>query len=80
MEKKHIWDNPKNVKTLLKIFFGVCVLLFLADFIFHKHAHFAWEEWPGFYAIFGFVACVNLVLAARFILRPLVKREQNYYD
>ncbi len=41
---------------------------------------FPWEEWPQFYAIFGFVACVVLVLIAKYILRPLVMREEDYYD
>ena len=53
---------------------------FLLDFVFAKHNHFDWEEWPGFYAIFGFAACVMLVLIAKYVLRPLVKREENYYD
>jgi len=39
-----------------------------------------WEAWPGFYAVFGFVACVILVLVAKYVLRPLVKRDEKYYD
>jgi len=46
----------------------------------HKHSYFAWEECFGFFAIYGFVACVLLVLAAKYILRPLVKRDEDYYD
>ena len=80
MAKKHIWDSTKNVKKLLIIFFGICVILFLFDFFIPKHNHFAWEEWPGFYAIFGFIACVILVLVAKYVLRPLVKKEENYYE
>ena len=79
-EKKHIWDEKKNIVILLKIFFYVCILLFGADFVIHKHAHLPWEEWPGFYAIYGFVACVILVLIAKYVLRPLVKREEDYYE
>ncbi|MFQ5587161.1 MAG: hypothetical protein ACE5GF_10150, partial [Thermodesulfobacteriota bacterium] len=60
-EKKHIFDKPKNVKRLLRIFFSSLVVLLLLDFFVHKHAYFPWEEWPEFYAIFGFVACVLLV-------------------
>ena len=33
-----------------------------------------------FYAVYGFVACVLLVLVAKYILRPLVKRGEDYYD
>ena len=38
------------------------------------------RRWFGFYAVFGFVACVVLVLVAKYILRPLVMRKENYYD
>lgn len=79
-EKKHLFDKPENVKRLLIIFFSSVILLFFLDFSVHKHAHFPWEEWPVFYAIFGFVACVLLVLVSRFILRPLVKRKEDYYE
>lgn len=79
-EKKHLWDDSKNVKILLRVFFTLCVLLFAVDFVVHKHAHMPWEAWPGFYAIYGFVACVILVLVSKYVLRPLVKREENYYD
>ncbi len=79
-KKKHIWDDRKNLVTLLKIFFAICVMLFCIDLVVHKHTHLPWEEWPGFYAIYGFVACVILVLIAKFVLRPLVKREEDYYD
>jgi len=79
-EKTHLFDKPENVKRLLIIFFSSVILLFVLDFFVHKHAHFPWENWPVFYAIFGFVACVVLVLVSRFVLRPLVKRREDYYD
>jgi len=80
MDKKHIWDDIKNVKMLLKVFFTICVGLFIIDFIVHRHTHAPWEDWYGFYGIYGFVACVLLVLVSKYVLRPLVKRDENYYD
>ncbi len=79
-EKKHIFDNPKNIQRLLYGLFASLILLLVLDLFVEKHPYFPWEEWPGFYAIFGFVACVLLVLAAKYILRPLVKRDEDYYD
>jgi hypothetical protein len=38
-----------------------------------------WEQLTGFYAIFGFVACVMLVLGAK-QLRNIVMRKEDYYD
>lgn len=79
-EKKHIFDNPKNLQRVLYGLFGSLILLLILDLFIEKHPYFPWEKWPGFYAIFGFVACVLLVLAARYILRPLIKRDEDYYD
>ncbi len=78
--KKYLFDNPRNVKILLRTFFSSLVVLLAIEFLIHKHPHFAWEDWPEFYAVFGFVACVALVLAAKYILRPLMKRPEDYYD
>ncbi len=79
-EKKHLFDNPKNVSLLLLIFFVSLAVLLVPDFLVHRHTYFTWEEWPEFYPVFGFVACVVLVLVAKYILRPLVKREEDYYE
>ena len=80
IEKKHLWDDKKNIVTFLKVFFGICVVLFAIDFIAPMKPHMPWEEWPGFYALYGLVACVILVLVSKYVLRPLVEREENYYD
>ncbi len=79
-EKKYLFDNPTNVKILLKCFFSSLGVLLIIEFFVHKHPHFPWEGWPEFYAVYGFVACVALVLTAKYILRPLVKRREDYYD
>ncbi|MCF8119810.1 MAG: hypothetical protein K9L83_06350 [Deltaproteobacteria bacterium] len=79
-EKTYLFDNPRNVKRLLRIFYGSLLVLLMVELFVHKHPHFAWEAWPEFYAVFGFVACVVLVVVAKYILRPLVKRREDYYD
>lgn len=79
-EKPYLFDKPANVRRLFRIFYSALALLLAAEFFVHKHPHFPWEGYFGFYAVYGFVACVLLVLAAKYILRPLVKRRENYYD
>ena len=79
-EKAAMFDNPRNVKWLLLIFFTSVGLLLLVDLVYSRHAIFPWEGWFGFYAVFGFVACVALVLAAKHVLRPIVMRQEDYYD
>jgi hypothetical protein len=46
----------------------------------HSHAFFPWDGWRGFSAAFGLVTVVSLALIARFLLRPLVMRDEEYYD
>jgi hypothetical protein len=75
-------DNPK-LKRYLRILFAISALLFVADFVVYhfadRHAHFSWDSRPGFYAVYGFMSCVVVVYAAR-LLRPLVMRDEDYYD
>ena len=75
-----MFDNPQNVKRVLYGLFTSLVLLLALEPFVHKHPYFDWENWFGFSAIYGFVACVLLVLVAKYILRPIVKREEDYYD
>ena len=78
-DKPHLFDRPENVNRFLRGFYAVCGLLFVLDFIIHRHASRDWEALPGFYAIYGFVAFVMLVLVAK-LLRKLVMRREDYYD
>lgn len=78
-QKVYLFDKPKNVSRLLNGFYVSCVLLVIADFIVHRHIGFAWEEIPAFYAVYGFAACVVLVVIAK-KMRKIVMRKENYYD
>jgi len=78
-EKIYWLDVPANVDRLVRGFYAVCTLLLLIDFIVPKHGTFAIEHAFGFYAFFGFVACVTLVLVAK-QLRRILMRPENYYD
>ncbi len=78
-EKQHIFDSPENIRILLHVFYAICLGLLLIDFIYHRHVLHEWEALWGFYGLFGFIACVTLVLVAK-ELRKLLKRREDYYD
>lgn len=78
-EKKYWLDDPRNVDKIFWGLVGVCALLTVPDFFYHKHTHFGWENWIGFYGLYGFVSCVGLVLLAK-QMRKLLKRSEDYYD
>ncbi len=72
-------DSRKNKLKVQKYFYICLLLLLVVDFIIVKHGHFPWEKAPGFYAVYGFMACVSLIFLAK-ILRLMVKRKEDYYD
>lgn len=78
-EKKDFFDKPENVKLILRVFYVLSALLVIVDFFYHRHVEHPWEKVPAFYAIYGFVACVVLVLIAT-QMRKLVMRKEDYYD
>ena len=78
-EPRRWLDDSRNVDKIVYTLYGVCGLLLLADLFYHKHAHFRFEEWFGFFGWFGFLSCVGLVLTAKG-LRVLLKRREDYYD
>jgi len=71
--------KEQTIKRMLLIFYAICIGLFAADFIIHRHVDHDWESLPGFYAIYGFVACVVLVLIAT-QMRKVLMRGEDYYD
>lgn len=77
--KKWWLDNPANVKLIITALVVVCAALFLADFLYHPHGHFAFEQWPGFYAWYGFLSYCAIVLTAKQI-RKLIARSETYYE
>lgn len=73
------FDKPKNRRILGTLFVASLVVLVALDFFVHKHPFFNWDGFPAFYALYGFGGCVLLVVIAKW-LRPLLKREEDYYD
>jgi len=77
-KKQHLFDNPRNIRFVVRALVTVCILLVGLDLVLHRHTEHPLEEIFAFYAIYGFVACVLLVLLAKEI-RKLVMRDERYY-
>ncbi len=78
--KEYLFDKPQNVSRLLWCLYASLALLIVIDLFIPKHPYFPWEEYPSFYATYGFVSGVLLVLVAKYALRKIVKRREDYYD
>jgi hypothetical protein len=70
---------PRGPSRWFQVYAGVCALLLALDLVHHRHVAHPWEALTGFYGVYGFVACVALVLAAR-ALRKVLMRREDYYD
>ncbi|MDP6876142.1 MAG: hypothetical protein QF521_21670 [Alphaproteobacteria bacterium] len=77
--KRYWLDDMANVRKIFWALVIVCVLLFLSDAFYHKHVHFEFENWFGFFGLFGFCVSFALVLTAR-ELRKILMRDEDYYD
>ena len=73
------FDEPKNVNKIVWSLVALCVASVGAELLFHKHTHYGFQDLPGFDALYGFVSCVLLVLAAK-QLRKVLMRGEDYYD
>lgn len=73
--------NPKTIRTLWIILWGLCGLSLVAELFVHIHPHFE-DHGTGFFgynAVMGFVACTVMILAAKG-LAIFLKRKPDYYD
>ena len=77
--KRHVFDDPRNVKRAIHTLYAVCGVSLLAEFFVKRHVDHPWEALFGFYSLYGFVACVLLVLIAKELRKVLMRRE-DYYD
>ena len=78
-KRTHWLERPGSVDKIIRSLALICASVVVADFFYEKHGHYSWEEFPGFYAFFGFVSGLALVLAAS-QLRRILKRDEDYYD
>lgn len=70
-----------RLRLLIRISFGVLALLIVIDaFVDREHAHTAAERMPGFWSIFGFVACVLIIFLSKWYGHAGIMTREDYYD
>ena len=75
----HWLMRPQNIRRLWIAFGTVLVATVAAGFVVDLHPHFEIERLPAFFALYGFLACVAMVVGSK-LLGFLLKREDTYYD
>jgi hypothetical protein len=78
-KKYYPLGDPKNIRRVRIVLYSLCTISLVAEIFVHRHVDHPWEALPGFYSLYGFVACVLLVLVAK-EMRKVLMRGEDYYD
>ena len=76
---KHWLLRRENIRRLWIAFAGILLLTLIADLFVHQHMYFGIEDSFGFFAWYGFITCVAMVVFAK-ILGIFLKRPEDYYQ
>jgi len=71
-----------RLKTVIRVCFGVLALLILLYglLVNKEHAHTSPEHLPGFWAVFGFVGCVLIIILSKWFGHAGIMTREDYYD
>lgn len=70
------------MRRLWLVIFAVVFILFaVVDFLlFRTEAESWWQKIPCFFAIFGLIFCILIVIVSKFIGHLWLQRKEDYYD
>ena len=68
-------------KIVKKLAYGILVLLVMVDFIIPRHeVHFFGDKIPGFWSLFGFTACVVIIIVSKWIGKQGLIKNEDFYN
>lgn len=74
------FERPKVSKAVVYIFYASLVLLLISEFFIEKHPYFSWAAFPAFYAVYGFLSCVVIIVVAKLLGKLWLQKGEDYYD
>ena len=70
-----------RTKTIKRFAYTTLIFIFVIDFFIPRHEiHFFGDGIPGFWSLFGFVACILIILISKWIGRLGIMKDENYYN
>jgi fumarate reductase subunit D len=76
---QHWLLRKENIRKLWIVFIVILALTVAAGFFVHQHESFGIEGSVGFFAWYGFITCIGMVVFAK-LLGVFLKRPEDYYD
>jgi hypothetical protein len=71
-----------RTKAVKRIAYGVLAVLFVVDILFipRHETHFFVDNIRGFWSVFGFIACVLIIVLSKWIGHHGIMKDEEYYD
>lgn len=70
-----------RLKAVIWVCWGLLGLLVVLDiFVDKHHAHTSAEHIPGFWSVFGFVACTLIIFLSKWYGHAGIMTREDYYD
>ncbi len=71
-----------RLKLVIRVCFAVLAILIAIDAlgVDKEHAHTRIEHLPAFWAVFGFLGCVIIILASKWFGHTGIMTREDYYD
>ena len=70
-----------RTKAMKRIAYAMLILIIVVDFFIPRHEiHFFGDRIPGFWSLFGFVACILIILISKWIGHLGIMQDENYYN
>ena len=64
-----------------RIAYAMLILIIVIDFFIPRHEiHFIGDQIPGFWSLFGFVACILIILISKWIGYLGIMQDEKYYN
>ena len=74
----------QHLKAVVRVCLALLALLVIIDaipgLIGKEHAHTAVERFPAFWAVFGFIGCVVIIIASKAFGHAGIMQREDYYD
>ena len=75
---QYLYERRMAVK---RVFFAALVVILFADLFVERHeAHFFGDRFYAFWAVFGLLVTLAMILFWKWLSRVLLERAEGYYD
>ena len=78
-------EDPVRRRRLKWLAYAVLVIVAVAEAVLPRilhsgESHFAFEEFPAWGSIYGFISCVAIIVVSKLIGKLWLMRREDYYD